>query len=216
MANVNLHPSFFQQNLPIQPKKRTSESIEIERALPVNLQKEEKRGYKLFDETFLDSKPRNHITLGTTAPTLFSNRFFSNDNIQSLHNMIRYLVFKQTGKVIEQQSEEDLLIIMRSIYFQFSTMPTDDDFDLFQDEIDRLNLFVLRDAVPDVLSNMEAYFGYLRDASQPLQPIPRAVNLSNKGTKELRSVMDILSPNGDPRSNGIKPVLSDDALFDFF
>ena len=43
--SVNLHPSFFQKNLPVQPKRRTRESVETERALPVNLQKEEKKGF---------------------------------------------------------------------------------------------------------------------------------------------------------------------------
>jgi hypothetical protein len=42
------------------------------------------------------------------------------------------------------------------------------------------------------------------------------VNLSNKGTKELRSTMDILSPYGDPRSNGTKPVIPEDSLSQFF
>lgn len=205
-SSVNLHPSFFQKNLPTQPKRRTFESIKVERALPVNLQRTEVKGFELFVEDHTDSRPRNHITLGTTGSTPFSDQFFSQENIVSLQNMIRYLVFKQAGKVIEPQSEVDLLIIMRSIYFQFCSMPNTSDPQVIQEEIDNLNLFVLRDAVPDVISNMEAYFGYLRDASQPLQTIPRAVNLSSKGTKELRSTMDVLAPNGDPRSNGTKPM----------
>ena len=203
-AAVDLHPSFFQQLLPIQPERRTRESVEIERSIPISL-KRSRSSFPLYEEKH-QQNIRDEGIRGIVAPTALSNRFFSQKNIQDIQNMIRYQVYKQTKHVIEPQDDTDLLVIMRSIYLQYSNMTETCNPALLQKEVDRLNLYVLRDAVPDILANVEQYFGYLRDAGRVPAPIPQPLSLSNKGTRELRSQLDILAPQGDPLSNGLRPT----------
>lgn len=199
----NLHKSFFEQLLPIQPERRTREDVEIERSVPIDLRRPRK-SFKLYDE---DANRGVRKVLGNNiSPTTLSNLYFSQKNIQQLQNMIRYKVYQETKHVIEEQDEDNLLIIMRAIYIQYSNHDPSCDINRLQNEIDRLNIFVLRDAVPDIITNVLQYFGYLRDAGRIQAPIERPLSLSNKGTKELRSQMDILAPQGDPLSNGNRPV----------
>lgn len=203
-AAVNLHPSYFQQLLPIQPERRTRESVEIERAIPIDLRRA-RSGYPLYEEKY-KSNVRREAIRGIVQPTKLSDAFFGQKNMQDLQNMIRYQVWKMTKHVIEPQDTTDLLIIMRSIYLQYSNMTDSCNDSQIQKEVDRLNLFILRDAVPDIITNVEQHFGYLRDAGRIPAPIPQPISLSNKGTRELRSQMDILAPNGDPLSNGVRPT----------
>lgn len=197
----NIHTSIFQQLLPTQPRRITREEIELERRIPIDIEKPRK-GFELFNQ-----EPNDNIrkVLGhSICRTKLSDLFFSPKNIKELQNLIRYQVHKDTKHVIETQDEVDLLIIMRANFLQFSTMSCSNDPIVLQKEVDRINLFVLREAVPDIITNVQQYFGYLRDASEGLQPIDRPVYLSNSGTRELRSTMDILNSTGDPRSNGIR------------
>lgn len=202
-AATELHPSFFQQLLPVQPERRTRESLMIEQSIPIDLRRSRK-GYELYEEK---NKPDESLETirGIIQPTNLSRQFFSQNNIQQIQNMIRYQVWKKTKHVIEPQKSEDLLIIMRSLFLQYSNMTDSCDQSVIQKEIDRLNFYILRDTVPDILTNVEQYFGYLRDAGRIPAPIPQPLALSNKGTKELRSQMDILAPQGDPFSNGSRP-----------
>lgn len=197
--NTNLHPAFFQQRIPVFPdsKRRSVASVEEERYLPINLRNSYK-GFKLYEESF--KLPKQDYILKRTSRTPLTNLFFSQENIDELHKLIRYMVYDQSsGFIIEKQSDEDLLIVMRSMYLQYSTFPTSCDKEILQKEIDRLNVLTTRTIVPQIISEAKQFTQYLIDASQIPAPIPRALNVSNTGTRELRSVSSILS--GRPNEN---------------
>jgi len=200
-ASTNLHQSFFQRPfLPTQPERRTRESVEIERSIPIALRRA-RSSFKLYEE---DHKPKVHreVIRGIVDPTALSDSFFSQLNVEEIQRLMRYMVWKQTKHVVSPQRESTLLVIMRSIFLQFSNMTASCDPKVIQKEVDRLNLFVLRDAVSTVLTGVEQHFGYLRDAGRIQAPIPRPLGLSNAGSRELRSSLDILI--GDPLSNGLR------------
>ena len=52
---------------------------------------------------------------GILDETLLSNTFFSVDNIQNIQNMIRYYFYQEKNEVISEQSNNELLTIMRGI-----------------------------------------------------------------------------------------------------
>ena len=58
---------------------------------------------------------------GKFTQNCLTRLYFSIDNINILQNGIRYKIFKLTnGKhIIGKQSEQDLKIVMRSIYLQY-------------------------------------------------------------------------------------------------
>lgn len=181
--------------------QRTYESMAIARDLPIDISKPRK-DWKLFEE----SETSEPVNMGQIrdegirymiTPTALSNMYFSQYNIKQIQNMLRYQVWAKTKHVIDPQDETNLLIIMRSIFLQYCRMQDTNNKKILQAEVDRLNLFVLQDAIPEVLVQIEQYFGYLRDASRVPVPLDRGVSSSSAGTREMRSFMDVMSFNGD-------------------
>lgn len=119
-------------------------------------------------------------TTGQLTVNTVSELFFSKLNIDALQQGIRYRVYVETnGKyVIGRQSDQDLKIVMRSIYLQFSK---NNDSDCVA-QVRSLNAKVLEWVIPEVLSNLLQYSTYRRDASTLPMPLDRSPNMSTKGT----------------------------------
>jgi len=141
------------------------------------------------------SNPSLKGTLGNiTARTPLSDTFFSTENQNFLQNAIRHQVWKQTGGkvVIGRQSDTELSVAMRSIFFMYSNnLPND-----IQGQIRELNQQVLNQTVPIVLTNVKQYQGYLYDVQHMPMPIPHSENVSNKGSKVLPSITTTFPPSG--------------------
>jgi len=188
--NTNLHPSFFEfKNVPPQ-EKRTVESVEKGEPLWSKDQKHFKQ-HKLHDEVSRKNYA-SKVLNGIQEVSLFSLLFFSQENVQELQRLIRYNVYVNTDKkyIIGKQSETELVIIMRGIYLQYSSIPSNKS--EFTKEIKKLNSMVVTTVLPDLISNIEQYKGYLKDNGQVAKPIERAENPSIKGENVLRSVSDVL------------------------
>lgn len=115
-----------------------------------------------------------------------SDLFFSPLNINTLQDGIRYKIYKETnGKhTIGRQSEQELKIIMRSIYLQYSTNDTSD----CVGQVKKLNAFVLNWAVPEILSNLLQYETYRKDASTLPIPMENPQLLTQKGSRQAEFV----------------------------
>lgn len=50
-------------------------------------------------------------------------------------------------------------------------------------EVRRLNDLVVRETLPNIVSNLAQYLAYLRDASKLPEPLPRGLQTSMRGTK---------------------------------
>lgn len=108
--------------------------------------------------------------------------FFSQDNQELLQRMLREAVRRKTGYLIDRQSPEELMIVMRSVYAgEANNRPMS-----LQDEVRRLNYLVVSECLTVVSSSLAAYLAYLRDASRIKTPIPRGVNTSIKGSRQLQ------------------------------
>lgn len=115
--------------------------------------------------------------------------FFSKENIEALHEGIRYRVYIESNKkyTIGRQSDAELKIIMRAMYLQYGkNLDTD-----CIGQTRELNKRVIDAAVPDILSNLYQYETYRRDISTLPMPMDRAPLVSTKGTKilEFKSYM---------------------------
>lgn len=204
--NVNLHPSFFQQKLPPQPERRTIDSIYDSRRIPIDIEVEPKKDYKLYtDQGEIRDNYSKDIIKGIHNETKISRIFGSKKNIEEIQNMIRYKVFKNTGgkfnngkpingsgHIVGKQHIEDIVVIMRYVYLQYCSFPTNCDDTSIQKEVDKLNIYVLKEIVPRVIEETEAYLGYLRDASHLPEPIPRSLSTNNAGLRKYRSVTEVL------------------------
>lgn len=107
--------------------------------------------------------------------------FFRIENMDVIQNRLRATIQKQTGYMIDRQSDEHLTTIMRKVYLDHAsnTMTEVDK------EVRRLNDIVLSITVPMVASGVAGYLAYLRDASRLPEPMPRGVQTSVKGTRSL-------------------------------
>jgi hypothetical protein len=136
------------------------------------------------------------------SESLLTFLFFSKRNVDNLQNLIRLLVHRETKVVIDKQSNRELLVVMRSIFEQYSRHPPyldpskGDEYNRTivkktVDEVNRLNEIVLNEIVPKVISMVLQFFGYLKDVDgRRFMDNPENVNI--RGERKLRSVTDVL------------------------
>ncbi|QOI90208.1 hypothetical protein QKU58_gp123 [Pyramimonas orientalis virus] len=139
--------------------------------------------YKFFtdDVDNNDFKTQGIKSIHTDNP--ISELFFSKHNISILQNGIRYSVFKRTSdkSIIGEQSENELLIVMRSLYLQYCKHKP---YNIIE-QVKELNEKVLDFAVPRILVELNQYENYKKDASSLPIPLEHAQNVSSTGTNIL-------------------------------
>ena len=122
---------------------------------------------------------------GIQESSPLSMLFFSKQNMDILQLHIRYEVWKRSNKVyiISNQSETELEIIMRAFYLQHSRNMNN----RLVIQIKQLNQMIVEWVVPQILSEIKQYYGYLEDVQRLALPVELPQNVSSKGTKLLRS-----------------------------
>ena len=142
--------------------------------------------FQLFDR-IPATRPTNYenALAGNQNESELSKQFFSSENINNLQTGIIEGVKEMSKNQyhVGYQSEDNLKMIMRSIYLQHSVnLPNQ-----IKEQIKELNLFVLDYCVPKVYGEAQGYYKYLEDISTIATPIERPVqaNQTNK-TLELK------------------------------
>mgnify|MGYP000703977898 FL=1 len=147
-------------------------------------------GFKLYGENRSDGTTYERDAMKSIQhDTPLNQMFFSAKNIENLQCMIRYGVYLQSNKkyTIDNQSESELYVIMRSIFLQHSrNLETN-----IQEQIRDLNKLVVLEVVPKILSELQMHYTYMRDISANPIPLSHPVNESSAGTKKLRSVTSL-------------------------
>lgn len=113
--------------------------------------------------------------------------FFSEQNIRRIQKMIKLEISKQTNNqyvIEEDQSTEDLLIAMRAIY-QMNGRFRDTH---IVSQVKDLNKKLMGYIIPDMITEIKQYYGYLKDVNEPLKPIDRPMNVSNAGRRMIPSI----------------------------
>jgi len=132
--------------------------------------------------TKVTENPTN-ITSRKQSCTKLSDLYFSPDNINILQYGLRNSILNETnGKVnIGRQSDDELKIIMRSIYYQYGKNQEND----IIGQIRELNQKVLDWSIPRIISNIKQYNKYIEDISTMPVPLERSQLTSEKGTKSM-------------------------------
>ena len=113
--------------------------------------------------------------------TPVSKYFFSRDNIDLLQKAIVFNVNKRLRNEnidvqIGKQSEDNLHVVMRAIYLQEGR-----NVDCrIKQQIKMLNVKVLEFVIPNILTNVRQYAGYIRDISNPVPTMPRPIDVSSR------------------------------------
>lgn len=203
------HPSLFETTSKDVPSdKRTLMVITKERSQRLTSDKVDNLiSPGSYDLTIDDKK-----VSGSNTRFLFKNLygetpltflFFSDKNIKNIQNMLKYLVYKENGYIIDDQSVTELLIIMRGIFLEYSLHPKLIDESMSEQEINelkikytnevkRLNKLVIDYIVPKVVSQMQQYIHYLKDASEQPYYMDKPQNVSVQGQKQYRSTTQVL------------------------
>lgn len=201
----NFHPSVFESPVPEakilskiknQDKlfNRTPESLELERS---DLYSPADK-FKDVPLTKLSKCRKTNYCSSygkTIEKDIVSSLFFSKSNIDEIQRGLRYTVHKNSGFVIGNQSQEELFIVMRSVYLQYGRFPVIEDKvkqkNVIKQEIARLNEIVINEVVPNIVSYTQQYIQYLKDIDKVAEPLEMAKNDSIKGTKLFRDISDI-------------------------
>jgi hypothetical protein len=121
---------------------------------------------------------------GNWEITPLAKAFFSRSNVQAVQSLIRKQVYDKSGPkkyVIDDQSVDELTIIMRTMYLQYAqNLPYN-----LEGQLERLNELVANWSVPHILSAVDHYNYYLNDISHMPTPLARSVHLSSAGTRSL-------------------------------
>jgi hypothetical protein len=99
-----------------------------------------------------------------------SNIFFSQGNVENIQKLIRYRVNKETSKVIDRQSNNNLIVIMRSIFLQYGDASLTTKEALIK-EIRNLNDRVANFSVDRIVSQLGQHDTYLKDISSMPRPL---------------------------------------------
>jgi DNA-directed RNA polymerase subunit H (RpoH/RPB5) len=203
------HPSIFQISSNDKPlDDRTLQSITKQRGQRLTSETVEKMiSPGSFNFTIDDKK-----VSGSNTRFLFKNLygetpltflFFSDKNIQNIQNILRYNVYKQMKYTIDNQSTNELMIIMRSLFLEYSAHPKLLDESMSEDEkrkllekytieVARLNKIVVDSTLPKVISQIQQYVDYLRDSSKQPYYMEKPKNESVQGMKQYRSATQVL------------------------
>jgi len=132
--------------------------------------------YMEVNEPIIFNNRRNYSLKGIIQETPMSNLFFSDMNFKAVQMTIRHKIFSEKNKKIGFQSENELFVIMRSIYLQYANSVLTSDKML--DNLRTLNKSVVDYAVGNIGEQLDQYGVYLEKISSAPVPMdhPRAGN----------------------------------------
>lgn len=219
VPNVAFHPQLF-ENINKNPQNKTDlQRVMSDRAfrLPdVDISDLQSPGrYNLTQDPRSEHSQRYDPNKSNTSSIMknihienpLNYLFFSERNISDVQKLLKLTVYKHTGQVIDTTPEtfkQELMIIMRALYLEYGNHPPGIEtarspeerrqiLAMTVAEVRRLNEIVVNDATPRIVTQVEQYRTYLRDASTSTLPIELPYNDSTKGQKNYRSVTSVLA-----------------------
>jgi hypothetical protein len=148
---------------------------------PVGYFAENKKGKALRNQLIKNELKMSQEEIGALEST-----FFSPENIDLINKQLILSVYKKSNKkfVICRQKEEDLIIVMRYVFIEYSrNLPFN-----IQGQIKDLNCTVVGELLPTILSNVDQKVGYLRDIST--QPVGPPLPIKSKSIERTLPSMD--------------------------
>ena len=135
--------------------------------------------YMENNEPIIFNNRREYSLKGIIQETPLSNLFFSDMNVKVLQMTIRYKIFTDKSKTIAYQSENELIVIMRSVYLQYANSVLTSD--KLLENIQTLNKMVVDYSVKNISDQLDQYDEYINKISSAPVPLehPRYENRNN-------------------------------------
>lgn len=135
-------------------------------------------------ETTVEKNFVDDMLRGNWEATTLSRAFFSQENIKLIQHEIRKGVYDRSGDkkyMIGDQSVDELKMIMRGIFYQYSrNLETG-----IKKQVADLNKKVIDWSVPHILSAVDHHEFYINDISHMPVPMQQPQNISRAGTRSL-------------------------------
>lgn len=130
-----------------------------------------------------DGMTKRILKLIHQQPNALNTTFFSMNNVNIIQNLIKKEVYHRSNKkhVISRQSDEQLYIIMQSIFIN-NTYNIDSP-DAVKAQIAHMNNLVADECAKIILPNLEQYLGYLDTLDKPVIPMSYGKATSTAGEK---------------------------------
>lgn len=141
--------------------------------------------YELYSNSNKEHNQIDNTLNYTLEDTGLSRLYFSKENLDNIQKDIRETIATLTSNdkdpilenikkpiIIGRQNDLQLQIIMRSIFLQYAKHNNDN----IVGQIRELNDIVIREAVPDIITNLKQYLGYSADIQRAPQLMDRAQN----------------------------------------
>lgn len=149
----------------------------------INLEGFNSKPFQLFENLNVQNDTKFNQLTGTFKSSLLSDLFFSQENVDYIQTQIIYRVYEKTQKkhVVGRQSDDELIIVMRSVYLQHGK---NYDFDLDK-QVNKLNEIVLDYCVDNVFVNLTQHVEYIKDITQDQPILERPESTDLKLSKTL-------------------------------
>jgi hypothetical protein len=147
------------------------------------LSNEKYQEHKQFNDRDFEYGGMNYVFCNEPVGKLF----FSNENVKRIQGLIKKEIYEKTYHkfiVEEDQDPSDLLIAMRAMYMEQGIYREDNPVR----QVKQLNKRIVDFVVPDMITEIKQYYGYLKDINEPLKPIARPMNVCNAGRRSLPSI----------------------------
>ena len=157
-----------------------------------------------MEESNFIAKSRTNVLAGVFERTLFTDTFFSSENVRNIQNLLKFLVSKNMNKVIDDQAEYEILTVMKYVYLTFAQHPAPFSSEMsvqeqdslkiqYTEEIKRLNELVIRKILPKLMSQVNQHLTYVDNLNKPRFILENPSNSSSTGTRVNRSITQVLT-----------------------
>lgn len=146
---------------------------------------------------FIQEHRKNYNNMSSTAlkgiqiNSELSKLYFSDDNIKRIQRMIRKEIYRRTNgefRLDIDQELRDVFIAMRAVYMEHARFLPGQ----IVRQVKRLNLKVIDEIVPGMITSIRQDYGYQKEINKPLTMIPLPINVNNAGRRTLPSVTTVL------------------------
>lgn len=143
--------------------------------------------YRKSEKEILYNNQKSDSLKGILESSQLSDLFLSDENMKNIQTQIRFGVYENSGKIISNQSPQEVSTVMRSIYLQNGSVPINSD-DHLTNTISILNNDVIKYCVDHIINKLSLNDKYIKDISTLPVPMERPTFEKTDKTYDISNI----------------------------